>query len=210
MASSRPRVRLVLAVSLDGFLADAEGRADFAGREDREGLFALRAEADAVLCGARTVVAGDLALALPKRLRDARVRSKRTPLPIRAVVSGRLGVRAARRLLSAKAPAPWVFTTRAGEVPGSRVVRLRAPLRMRDVLASLARDGGVRLVQAEGGARLAAALFEEGLVDEWVLTVAPVVLGSGIRAPFPRTMRFRVARAERLGGDARIWMERAR
>lgn len=199
--SRRPRVRLVLAASLDGFLAGA-------GEEDRAALFALRAEADAVLVGARTVVEHDLALSLPKALREERVRAGRPPIPTRAVVSGRLGVRAARRLFRCHGAEPWVFTTRrSGGVPGTRIVRVPSPLRMRDVIGELARSGA-RLVQAEGGARLAQALFDEGLVDELVLTLSPRVLGKGIRIPFPRTMRLGVVRAERLGPNARIWMER--
>jgi len=198
----RLRVRLVLAASLDGFLADD------AGREDKQGLFELRAEADVVLVGARTVVAHDLGLSLPKALQERRKRQGRPPLPLRAVVSGRLGIRAARRLFRGGAP-PWVFTTRRGDVPGARVVRLRAPLRLSAVLRELAKHGA-RLVQAEGGARLAQALFDEGLIDEWVLTVTPQVLGKGIRMPFPRTMPLRVIRTERLGRNARIWLERDR
>lgn len=175
-----------------------------------EGLFALRAEADAVLVGARTVVEHDLALSLPRALREARVRQGRPPLPIRAVVSGRLGVRAARRLFKSPAAPPWVFTTRrTGEVPGAAVVRLPPPLRLARVMRRLALVGA-RLVQAEGGARVARALFEEGLVDELVLTLVPAVLGKGIRMPFPRTMTLRVAKTERLGTSARVWMERVR
>ena len=158
MASSRPRVRLVLAASLDGFLADD------AGREDRQGLFELRAEADAVLVGARTVVAHDLALSLPQAHQRRRTRKGRPPLPLRAVVSGRLGIRAARRIFRGGDP-PWVFTTRRGDVPCARVVRLPSPLRMGSVLRELAKHGA-RLVQAEGGARLAQALFDEGLYKE--------------------------------------------
>ncbi len=202
MASRRPRVRLVLAVSLDGYLADD------AGREDKRGLFELRAEADAVLVGARTVVAHDLALSLPRALQERRRRKGRPPVPMRAVVSGRLGVRAAKRLFRGGDP-PWVFTTRRGDVPGARVVRLRAPLRMSGVLRELAKQGA-RLVQAEGGARLAQALFDEGLVDELILTLCPEVLGKGIRMPFPRTMPLRVMRTETIGRNARIWLERDR
>ncbi len=200
--SKRPRVRLVLAASLDGFLAED------AGREDKEGLFELRAEADAVLVGARTVVEHDLALSLPKAFQVERRRVGRPAVPIRAVVSGRLGVRAARRLFEGDEP-PWVFTTRRGEIPGARVVRLPSPLRMVRVLHELALHHA-RIVQAEGGARLAQALFDENVVDEWVLTITPQVLGKGIRMPFPRTIALRVVRTERLGRNARIWMERVR
>lgn len=198
----RPKVRLVLAASLDGFLADD------AGREDKQGLFELRAEADAVLVGARTVVAHDLALSLPKPLQERRRRKGRAPIPTRAIVSGRLGIRAARRLFRGGDP-PWVFTTRRGEVPGARVVRLPSPLRMVRVLHELALQDA-RIVQAEGGARLAQALFDEELVDELVLTLCPEVLGKGIRMPFPRTMRLRIVRTERLGRNVRIWLERDR
>ncbi|MBE0606016.1 MAG: dihydrofolate reductase family protein [Deltaproteobacteria bacterium] len=56
-----------------------------------------------------------------------------------------------------------------------------APPRARDFLAALGAEGVTSLL-VEGGARTAGWLVSEGAVDRYVLFVAPLLLGKGVRA----------------------------
>jgi diaminohydroxyphosphoribosylaminopyrimidine deaminase / 5-amino-6-(5-phosphoribosylamino)uracil reductase len=87
-----------------------------------------------------------------------------------------------------------------------------------DLAAALELLGGLGVVQAlvEGGAQLAGALLDAGLVDRLVTYVAPLVLGAAATPAFgttgPPTLaaadRLQLAGATRLGDDVRLEYER--
>jgi diaminohydroxyphosphoribosylaminopyrimidine deaminase/5-amino-6-(5-phosphoribosylamino)uracil reductase len=73
---------------------------------------------------------------------------------------------------------------RAVEDAGGRVLRLPArdgAVRARDFLAALGAEGVTSLL-VEGGGRIAGWLAAEGAIDRYVVFVAPLLLGEGIRA----------------------------
>ena len=73
---------------------------------------------------------------------------------------------------------------RAVQDAGGRVLRLPArggAVRARDFLAAVGAEGVTSLL-VEGGGRIAGWLAAAGAIDRYVVFVAPLLLGEGIRA----------------------------
>lgn len=155
----RPFVTWKFATSLDGRSAAADGTSRWiSSRPARLDTHHLRAGCDTMLVGTGTVLTDDPLLTV----RDADDEPLATQ-PLRAV----MGMRSLP--------------------PGARVlngdtetlqIRTRSP---REALATL-HERERRHVFLEGGPTLAAAFVADGLVDEVVVYVAPVLLGSGRNA----------------------------
>lgn len=213
----RPLVELKLATTLDGRIALRDGRSQWiTGPAARKVAHRLRAAADCVLVGAETVRLDDPSLT---------VRHVRGHQPLRAVVSGSLGMPTDRRLFSDGVASTVILTHAAAA--GSRraatlrrlgvemlVVRRRGKgIDLRRGLELLAERQGVLHVLVEGGGHLAAALLRAGLVDRLHLLMAPAIMGGGHRGwsddlgirelgAMPRLAGIEV---ERVGED--IWMQ---
>lgn len=148
--TGRPFVVLKLAATIDGRIAAADGTSRWiTGPVARADVHRLRAESDAVLVGAGTVRADDPALTV--RGLDGEGFEGRNPL---RVVLGRVPAGARVR--------PCL------EVSGD----------LGDVLDDLGRRGIVQLL-VEGGATVAQQLHEGGLVDRYVIYLAPAIAGGG-------------------------------
>jgi len=192
----RPFVAVKAATSLDGFLADAEGRSRWiSGDAAREWVHWLRAGFGAVAVGRVTAVTDDPELT---------VRGPVVPrVPPRRVVIGRSGeLPATLRLVrtAREVPTEAFFGEPAVSRPAGKLESLGVIVRGADdlaaVLASLRCDG-VESVLVEGGGRLIASLLEADLVDRVYWIQAPIWLGTGRPAFGPRS-------AVALG-DARRW-----
>jgi riboflavin biosynthesis pyrimidine reductase len=188
--TDRPSVQVVMISSLDGAIT-VDGRSGGLGGEGDRALFrAMRAEADVILVGAGTVRAeGYHPVALPADVVAARrAAGRRSDQPRLAIVSGRLDLDLGGELFTA--PVPPILLTHAAADPA----RLATARDRTDVV--VAGDGRVDMglaVQAldrladqvvcEGGPTLNAGLVDGGLLDELVLTLAPLVVGgAGLRA----------------------------
>ncbi|MFM7804449.1 MAG: RibD family protein [Verrucomicrobiota bacterium] len=187
---ARAPVHLVLnmAMTADGKVATA-GRevTTFGSRHDQRALYALRASADALLCGARTVEETGATLGTGSSVfAAARREAGLAPAALRVVVSGSASL-ASEAALWRQAGAPIVILTR-GTAPEAQRERLRKlgaqvwcspgeALDLRAALDWLAREHGVRRVVAEGGGVLNAALLAADLVDEVRLTWVPRIFG---------------------------------
>ena len=90
----------------------------------------------------------------------------------------------------------WVFTHRELEPLGDRITFTSAPVA--DVHAAMAAAAGDRDLWVVGGGDLAAQFAEAGLLDELVLSIAPVTLGAG-RPLFPRRFDFELLELDRNG-----------
>jgi diaminohydroxyphosphoribosylaminopyrimidine deaminase/5-amino-6-(5-phosphoribosylamino)uracil reductase len=191
--TGRPYVLLKLAATLDGRTAapDASSRW-ITGPAARVDVHRLRAESDAVLVGAGTVRADDPALDVRDWRPAAPLPPGRTLDPLRVVLGA---VPAGARCLPALGM--------SGPLP--------------DVLDELGRSGVLQLL-VEGGAGVAGAFHRAGLVDRYVVYLAPALLGGDdgvplLRGPGAPTMagawRGRFASVERLGDDVRLELEPA-
>lgn len=177
----RPWVTLKAAATLDGRIEDAAGRSRWiTSPAARAAARRLRAEHDAVLVGARTVLADDPRLAGPlKVVLDARGR---------VPAGARLFKTAGRTLLVSPRPrpAPKGAETLVVPAPGGRF----AP---KSVLRALARRGVGRLF-VEGGSAVHSSFLDAGLVDEVALFLAPRLTGGR------RARSFYEGRGRRLDG----------
>ncbi len=181
----RPHVTLTYAQSLDGSIAPARGKGlAISGPEALRMTHQLRAEHDAILVGIGTVLADDPQLTV-------RYVTGENPQPI--VVDSHLRFPVHARLLG-NSRKPWIITT-PDNLPASKpreeilkvlkskgATILTAPatpegqVDLPEMLRMLSTLGITRLM-VEGGARIIEAFLRERLVDEVVLTIAPLFIG---------------------------------
>jgi riboflavin-specific deaminase-like protein len=192
-AAGRPFVLVNMAMTADGKIATANRAvASFGSRRDLAHLYALRATADAVMCGARTAEMEGLHLG-PGPLRYRRQRLKRglAEYNLRVLVSGSGSLNPRAPIFSKRISPILVLTSRrAGR---HRLAALRrvaddvfvggeTEINLPAALAHLRSRWGVKRLLCEGGGELNAALFAAGVVDELHLTICPLVVG-GRTAP---------------------------
>ncbi|HEV7605984.1 MAG TPA: bifunctional diaminohydroxyphosphoribosylaminopyrimidine deaminase/5-amino-6-(5-phosphoribosylamino)uracil reductase RibD [Steroidobacteraceae bacterium] len=183
MRHKRPFVRLKTGASLDGKTALANGASKWITSEAaRADVQHWRAQSGAVLTTAATVLADDPRL-------DVRIDTPRQPM--RVVLDRRRRLRKSARILappgdvvvfSAPTTARKSGPTeeRLGNARVERIRVARAHLDLGAVLGRLA-ELEVNDLLVEAGSRLAGALFAAGLVDEWLLYIAPKLLGKDAR-----------------------------
>lgn len=185
MRRGRPWLCLKLAASLDGRTALANGVSRWiTGPAAREDVQRLRAESDVILTGIGTVLADDPALTV----RDSPYRDAIVRQPLRVVVDAQGRLPASATLACDGGRSLQVTAVRD---PGSELVgveRLHCPgsdgrVDLFALLTHLA-ERGSNQVLVEAGPGLAGGLMALGLVDELVLYLAPLLLGSGARALF--------------------------
>lgn len=208
----RPWVRLKVAVSLDGRTALENGISQWiTGTQARADGHAFRRRASAVLTGVGTVHDDD------PRLDVRLVETPRQPL--RVVVDSRLETPTGARLLDP----PGEVLIYAAESHPEREAALRArgaeiafapgpggKVDLAAMLADLARRG-VNELHVEAGHKLNGSLVRENLVDEFLVYMAPRLLGAGRElaafGPLQRledTLDLRYVSVERVGNDLRL------
>ena len=215
----RSFVVLKTATSLDGRIAARDGSSRWiTGPPARADVHELRADSQAVIVGAGTALAD-----LPSlTARDTREPVERQPLRVVLDAQGR--VPAEGPLFDTSLAPTLVITTSAASdeatsawlAAGAKVqtVPLAPNNAGVDLLAALELLAGMGVLQAlvEGGAQLAGALLDAGLVDRLVTYVAPTILGRDGRPSFglagPATIadapRMQLVDVTRLGDDVRL------
>ena len=185
--TGRPWVVLKLAATLDGRIAAPDGSSRWiTGPEARADVHRLRATSDAVLVGAGTVRADDPSLTVRLPSDDPNYRDDASQ---------------PRRIVLGRAPAGAAVLP-ATELSGDLGV----------VLDRLGAEGVVQLL-VEGGAHVAGDFHRQGLVDTYVLYLAPALLGGDdgqalFAGPGARSMadawRGTVRSVTTLGSDIRV------
>lgn len=178
----RPWVRVKIAASLDGYTALPDGRSQWiTGEAARADGHAWRRRAGAILTGSGTVMADNPRL-------DVRLVPTQLQ-PLRVVVDGSLRCPIASRVFQPPGEV-WVATAQpirsvvqTFEAQGARVLHLPAPqainrVSLPDLLDTLGHHS-INELHVEAGAALNGALARAGLVDEWLVYLAPMWLGRG-------------------------------
>lgn len=193
VANDRPFVLVNMAMSADGKIATSNRRvASFGSEADHAHLLALRATADAVMSGARTLGADRITLGPgPARYRRLRLRNGLSEYNLRVIVSGRGTIDPEAEIFRHRFSPILLMTTMC--VGRKRLARLRAlvddikfcgetALDLAEGLQWLRQEHGVRRLLCEGGGELNFSMLQAGLVDEIHLTICPRILG-GQNAP---------------------------
>ena len=191
--SRLPFVFVNMAMTADGKIATANRAvSSFGSARDHEHLLKLRATADAVMAGARTVDSAAINLGPgPARFRRLRLENGLAGCNLRVIVSGSGSLNPSAEVFKHRFSPIIIFTTRraskakrlqlqaiADEVKicGRREINFRAALRW------LRKKWGVKRLLCEGGGELNDALFRAGLADELHLTFCSHIFG-GRNAP---------------------------
>jgi riboflavin-specific deaminase-like protein len=188
MKTNRPFVLINMAMSADGKIAPPHRRfVAFGSRRDHKNLLALRATADAVMCGARTVDSAPVTLdsggaAYERR----RLRGGLAKQNLRIVVSGSGSVDPGAAIF--RHPGSPLIVLSSGQAPKSRLAKLKRladcvkvcgknRVALGQALGWLRREWAVKRLLCEGGGELNFELLRLGLVDELHLTICPKIIG---------------------------------
>ena len=217
MVRQTPWVRMKIAASLDGTTALANGQSQWiTGPQARADGHAWRARASAVLTGIGTVLQDDPSL----NVREVPTQRQ----PHRVVVDSLLQTPLDAKLFSGHRETSsgevWIYTasddpakTQALQARGASVTRLPGPGGKVD-LAAMLRDLASRQVNelhVEAGFKLNGSLVRAGLVDEFLVYLAPKWLGPGQGmlalpglASLANALPLEFMSADRIGADLRL------
>jgi riboflavin biosynthesis pyrimidine reductase len=175
------RVALNMVASLDGRIAVGGRSAPLSSPADRRLFHELRAQADAVMAGARTMTIeryGPIIRNPQARARRAREGLPEQPLAV--IPTRHLDLDPGLPLLSDPDSRVVILTSASGDVPAcaAQIDYVRSAT-LREGLAELASRYGVRVVVCEGGPTLNGSLAAESLIDELFLARAPLLVGDG-------------------------------
>jgi diaminohydroxyphosphoribosylaminopyrimidine deaminase/5-amino-6-(5-phosphoribosylamino)uracil reductase len=186
MTKNRPWITLKLALTADGFIADASGRSRYlTGETAREYVKQQRQQHDAVAVGLGTVFKDDPQL-LPL--------DRQNFIPRRIVFDEQFNIPERMKLVTDEHRSRTLILTgghqkveKAKHFHGLGVAVEEVPLDQFgwiDIAAAFQRLGelGITSVYCEGGSQLAGSLINARLVDELQLFYAPKILGMGLRS----------------------------
>ena len=234
MTKGLPWVFSKLAMSLDGRTAMASGESRWiTGPEARRDVHRLRARSCAILTGIGTVLSDDPFLtarysstqpSLPSR--EGEISSDIERQPARIVVDSRFRLPPAAKLLSQPGRTLIIGLQTESKAAaslrdaGAEIHFLPAGLDARvdlNALMELLGQFAFNEVMVEAGGTLNGELLRDGLVDEWVVYLAPCVLGDRGRGLFHlpdlerMADRFELAFKDvrKVGKDIRITLQKA-
>jgi 2,5-diamino-6-(ribosylamino)-4(3H)-pyrimidinone 5'-phosphate reductase len=216
--AGRPFVTTNFAASVDGKVTFAEpGPFALSSHEDKRRMARHRAEADALLWGAGSVLVDEpVARVRRPELAEARRGRGQPPHPLNVLVTASARVPVDNRYFADPDVPRLVAVSDRADPAAVDAYRARAEVLVQPVgidlpalLAHLHDARGVRRLLCEGGPTLAWSLFEAGLVDEVLLTLVPAVVGGQgaktmVEGPgFARgaQRRLDLARVERVGDE---------
>jgi diaminohydroxyphosphoribosylaminopyrimidine deaminase / 5-amino-6-(5-phosphoribosylamino)uracil reductase len=218
----RPWLRIKLAMSLDGRTALANGNSKWITSEAaRADVQQWRARSSAIMTGIGTVLADDPRLTARPTLDSLSPDNAGGEgfTPTRIVLDRMLRTPNDAHLLDGSVPT-LVFHAPNANTNNDRFGRVElvpaatsadGNLNLAAILLTLA-ERGVNELQVEAGPTLCGALFEQNLVDEQLLYIAPVFLGDQARplVNLPRmeemaaARRLRIVEQRQVGTDLRL------
>ena len=191
--SKLPFVFVNMAMTADGKIATANRAVhSFGSARDLAHLYELRATADAVLCGARTIEISQSILGNGgEKFRKRRLQGGLAEYNLRVIVSGSGSLDPAAEIFKKRNSPIIVLTTERASAKKIKLLRALADevkafgeteINLRAALLWLRTKWNVKRLLSEGGGELNDALFRAGLVDEINLTICPKIFG-GRNAP---------------------------
>lgn len=185
MRAKLPFVHLKLATSLDGRIATRTGDSRWiTGVESRARVHELRHEYDAILIGVGTALADD------PLLTDRSGKERHRPLT-RIVLDNELRLSPSSKLAQTASESPVIiFTSESADVSnetalascGARVVRVANEARSLETVLKELGSNSIQSLLVEGGATVAGAFLDAGLVNKISFFIAPIIIG-GRNAP---------------------------
>jgi len=181
----RPWLLVNMVSSLDGAIVIGGRSGGLGGPADKAMFTALRGIADVILVGAGTARAeGYGPPRPPEAIRSARSARGQAAAPRLAVVTRSLDLDLTSPLFRDAEEPPFVITSGAADP-----VRLAATGQVAEVVVSGDADvdllgalgalatADASVVTCEGGPRLNGDLLDQDLIDEWALTLSPLLVG---------------------------------
>jgi 5-amino-6-(5-phosphoribosylamino)uracil reductase len=170
----RPFLAINMVATVDGRAAVNGSAVGIGSAADHRLLFELRAEADVVLHGAGTVRADPLSARVPHDLSEWRVSRGLSPQPVGAIVTRSGNLPPSHPYYDS---ATLIYVTSERDVPVHLPTVEVCPVRgVAEIVQDLSRRG-VRRILCEGGPTLNSALFQEHLIDDVFMTLAPKLSG---------------------------------
>lgn len=212
-SKGRPHVTLKLAVSSDGMLGRRGEELIITGWEARAEVHRLRSISDAILVGIGTVLSDDPELTV--RIAGFEYRS-----PLRIILDRRLRIPAGSKLVETARQVPvMVATAPLTDEMAGRIDELHGlgvdvvEVGELDVFLAMLAMRGISSLLVEGGAVIAKAFLDAGLVDRILLFEAMGTVGAGgLESPVTASdipAGFTYVREDAFGGDLRIEYERS-
>lgn len=189
MLTSRPFVISKFAMTLDGKIATYTGHSQWiTGDAARHDVHELRNEVDAILVGVGTVLADNPSL-------TTRLPEGKGENPIRIILDGRLRTPLDSNVLNISEARTIIVTTpdadsqkvKALEEKGVSIVvvsKNEQGLNLEEMLEKLY-EQGITDILVEGGAEVNASFLRAGLIDKYIVYVAPKLIGGrNSKTPF--------------------------
>lgn len=183
--AGRPYVLLNMVMSADGKVVVEGTEQGIGSKVDQRLMRELRVNADAVLNGASTLRASGTSSRLgDDALEELRMSRGKPRFPIAAVIS-RSGALPLERIFFTARDFPAVVylssaatpeRRAAAEATGRDVYIVPAGVEIGGMLGHMRRELGVEVLLCEGGPDVNAQLWAQGLVDEYFLTLGPVIV----------------------------------
>jgi diaminohydroxyphosphoribosylaminopyrimidine deaminase/5-amino-6-(5-phosphoribosylamino)uracil reductase len=196
MQQQRPWVRCKIAMSLDGRTAMASGESQWiTGAPARQDVQKLRAQSGAVITGIDSILQDNSRLTLrANELNIGAIDDVMTMPPIRVVLDSQLRIPHDAALFS-EAGQVLIVTSRAASVEIEQQLKAAWPttvnvqridndengINLAQVLQYLAEHYQCNDVLVEAGATLSGAFLQAGLIDEFIMYQAPILMGSDAR-----------------------------
>ena len=191
--AARPFVFLNMAMTADGKIATANRAvSSFGSKRDLEHLYELRATADAVMAGARTLDLNKVLLGPGgERFKKMRLKNALSEYSLRVIVSGSGAINPNAEIFRQRFSPIILLTTQCASMTNLKRLRALADdvlicgktdINFDQALHWLNEKWHVKRLLCEGGGELNSALFRARLVDELNLTLCPKIFG-GRSAP---------------------------
>jgi 2,5-diamino-6-(ribosylamino)-4(3H)-pyrimidinone 5'-phosphate reductase len=165
------------AMSLDGRVGKKDKQIVFANKLDNYRVHRLRGSMEAIMIGVETVLSDDPELVVSEALKK----------PVRVIIDAKGEIPLNSKVLDGTAKTIVVVSKGISQITlqrlkdkGVEVISLgdySVPLR--DLMWALYRRG-IKKIMLEGSGSLSRRMFNERLVDELYITIAPILIGQGI------------------------------